>query len=337
MFRINPLWLLPFFLLLLSSCVPKQSKEVRIMGQAQGTYYSIIYYDIEARDFQMEIDSILDDFDESVSLWVPSSILSRVNNNETDVILDSYFIDNFKLSKAVSYETDGIFDFTIGPLAKAWGFGYDATRTVDSVIVDSLLLLVGHDKVQLEDGRVIKTNPATKFDFNAIAQGFSVDVVGDFLEGKGISRYLVDIGGEVKGKGKKPDGSLWKVGIEKPAEHARDARDLNAIVALENKSIATSGNYRKFFEYDGKRFSHMLDPKSGYPAMHNLLSVSIVADNTALADAYATACMVMGLEKALSFVQGKNDLEALFIYADEDGNYETIATEGFPEQKSPLP
>lgn len=326
------IFLLTFLSVLLLACsIQPSDRPVRILGEAQGTYYSIIYYDEHQRDFQFEIDSILHDFDLSVSLWVPNSILSRVNNNDSNVSLDTYFIDNFNLSKKVSAETNGVFDFTIGSLIKAWGFGYDATPHADSAHIDSLLLLVGYEKVHLEQGKVVKENPSVTFDFNAIAQGYSVDVIAAFLESRDIENYLVDIGGEVKGKGKKPDGSYWKVGIEKPAEQKDDGRDLKAIVELKNQSIATSGNYRKFFEVDGQRYSHMINPKTGYPARHNLLSVSVVAASTALADAYATACMVMGFEKAKIFVENEAGLEAFFIYAGPQGDYLTYATKGFPE------
>lgn len=319
-------------ILLLGSCnLIHDNQPVKLIGEAQGTYYSIIYFDSQHRDFQFEIDSILDAFDQSVSLWVPESILSKVNNNIDDIILDDHFIGNFNLAKKVAHETNGAFDFTIGPLVKAWGFGYDNHMQVDSVIVDSLLRLVGYKKVDIVDNMVVKQNPNTTFDFNAIAQGYSVDVIGDFLESKQIKNYLVDIGGEVKAKGKKVGDVPWKVGIEKPAKDPLNERNLTAIIKLEDQSVATSGNYRKFFEEDGIRYSHMINPFTGYPAGHNLLSVSIVTNNTALADAYATACMVMGLDKSIEFIEARDYLDAFFIYSNEDDEYDTYATEGFSQ------
>ncbi|MBC8319321.1 MAG: FAD:protein FMN transferase [Bacteroidetes bacterium] len=302
---------------------------IKITGEAQGTYYSIIYYDSLARDFQFEIDSLLDAFDQSVSLWVPGSILSKVNNNIDFVILDKYFIDNFHLAKKVAHETNGAFDFTIGSLVKAWGFGYDNQKHVDSIIIDSLLKIVGYEKVDIIDNRVVKQNKSTTFDFNAIAQGYSVDMIGEFLNRRQIDNFLVDIGGEVMARGQKPDGNSWKVGIEKPAKDSDNQRDLTAIIKLENQSVATSGNYRKFFEKDGIRYSHMINPATGYPARHNLLSVSVIADNTALADAYATACMIMGLDKSIAFIEARNELDAFFIYSNDIGEYEVYATDGF--------
>ena len=298
------------------------------MGEAQGTYYSIVYYDSEGRDFQLEIDSLLTAFDQSVSLWAPQSILCRINNGDTTVHADRFFIDNFSISEQVSKQTDGAFDITVGPLANAWGFGSDGVVHENAHIIDSLLSLVGYQKVQLINGKVIKEDPRISFDFNAVAQGYSVDVVGDYLDSKGIHNYLIDIGGEIKGKGYKPDGSLWKVGIEKPAENKTSDRVLSAVITLENSSIATSGNYRKYFEENGIRYSHTIDPKTGYPARQTLLSATILCDSTAFADAYATACMVMGLEKSLEFINADPKLDAFFIYSIPDG-YASVATDGF--------
>jgi thiamine biosynthesis lipoprotein len=301
---------------------------VRLAGEAQGTYYSVIYYDSLQRNFQPQIDSLLTAFDQSVSLWVPGSVLSRVNRNE-EVVPDKYFIDNFNLSMQVAKETDGAFDPTVGSLVRAWGFGFDASRKVDSRIVDSILQFTGYHRVRIDSGKLVKNDERTTIDFNAIAQGYSVDLVGTFLEARGIENYLVDIGGEVKARGVKPDGSFWKIGIEKPARQKNDERELKEIIVLKNKSVATSGSYRKFYEKDGVRYSHTVDPKTGYPVQHSLLSVSVVADNTALADAYATSFMVMGLERSKQFLRLHPELDAFFIYADDQGNYRTYATEGF--------
>jgi FAD:protein FMN transferase len=319
-----------FVFIVSSSCKPGVEKEsVKLFGEAQGTYYSVIYCDEQHRDVQIEIDSILDAFDKSVSLWVPKSILSRVNNGEENVVLDNYFIENFNLAQQVSDETDGAFDITIGSLVKAWGFGYDNNKNIDSIKIDSLLKLTGYKKVKLLNGKIVKENENITFDFNAIAQGYSVDLIGKFLESLDIKNYLIDIGGEVLAKGKKPNGTYWKVGIEKPAKSATDKRDLTGIIKLENMSIATSGNYRKFFNENGIKYSHIIDPKTGYPAQHNLLSASVVCNSTALADAYATAFMTMGLESSIKYVDSNSDIEAFFIFSDNSGNYNDYATDGF--------
>jgi len=322
-------YLVAVVFLIVSCNLALNNEPVKLLGEAQGTYYSIIYFDSQQRDFQHDIDSILDAFDQSVSLWVPESILSKVNNNIAGVTLDDYFINNFRLAKEVANETGGAFDFTIGPMVKAWGFGYDNHIQVDSIIIDSLLQLVGYEKVNIIDNIVVKQNPNISFDFNAIAQGYSVDIIGEFLESKQINNYLIDIGGEVKAAGQKTNEKPWKVGIEKPAEDPNNSRDLTAIIKLEDLSVATSGNYRKFFEENGIRYSHMIDPFTGYPARHNLLSVSIVTNNTALADAYATACMVMGLDESITFIEARDNLEAFFIFTDKNSDYDVYATDGF--------
>lgn len=320
------IWLLPL-ILILTGC--KVQEPIKLVGEAQGTYYSIIYYDEQDRDLQHEIDSLLVAFDQSVSLWVPESIISKVNNNDNDVRIDKFFTDNFMISQQVSNETQGAFDITIGPLVRAWGFGYDGTTSVDSTIIDSLLKIVGYKKIDLFKNVIIKDNPNIKIDFNAVAQGYSVDLVAGFLESREITNFLVDIGGEVIARGNKPNDDYWKVGIEKPSKNADAPRILNAIIKLKNSSIATSGNYRKFIEVEGKRFSHIIDPKTGYPSKHNLLSVTIIADNTAFADAYATACMIMGMEKSIDFIESKQNLEAFFIFASENGEYDHYSTNGF--------
>lgn len=319
------------FLIVLSFACNRADKpgKVALLGEAQGTYYSIVYFDMDTRDFQLEIDSILTDFDNSVSLWVPNSILSRVNNNDSSVTLDNYFIDNFSISYEVAQQTDGNFDFTVGSLVKAWGFGYDHKKTINNQKVDTLLSYTGYKKVRLENGKIIKENPEISFDFNAVAQGYSVDLIGEFLEQNNITNYLIDIGGEVKAKGLKPDNSKWKIGIEKPAKNQTDDRNLKAIAELTNISIATSGNYRKFYEEDGIRYSHTINPKTGYPAKNRLLSVSVLHKSTAYADAYATAFMVMGFRDAKTFVENNNSIEAFFIFTTETGNFETYATKGF--------
>jgi thiamine biosynthesis lipoprotein len=317
-------------LIFLGSCKPEPRPE-RVQGTAQGTYYSIIYFDQQHRNLKPQIDSLLNAFDRSVSLWVPQSILSRVNRNEDPVILDKWFTDNFNYSQQVAKATDGAFDCTVEPLVQAWGFGFDESTNVDTAIVDSLMEFTGYQKVKITDNKIVKSDDRLKIDFNAIAQGYSVDVVAAFLEKKGIDNYLIDIGGEVKAKGEKPGGKPWRVGIEKPAEHKEDDRILKAVIGLKNRSVATSGSYRKYYEKNGIRYSHTIDPKTGYPVKHSLLSVSVVAGNTALADAYATSFMVMGFEKSRDFVEHDSTLEAFFIYSDTSGKNKTYATPGFQE------
>ncbi|NTV84334.1 MAG: FAD:protein FMN transferase, partial [Bacteroidales bacterium] len=288
-------------ILSLVSCKPVD-KKVMFQGQAQGTYYAVTYFDPEGRDFQPHVDSILKAFDLSVSMWVPESVISRINRGDSLVQPDQWFIDIFKRSQAISASTDGAFDITVGPLVNAWGFGFKGKIKLDSAMVDSLRQLVDYRTVRLEDGKVKKDKPGIQIDFNAIAQGYAVDVLGNFLASKGIRNYLVDIGGEVLGKGLKPDGQNWLVGIENPAVDSIAERTINSRVKLADKALATSGNYRKYYEENGIRYSHTIDPKTGYPVRHSLLSVSVLAEDAATADGYATAFMVMGFEKAKEFL-----------------------------------
>jgi FAD:protein FMN transferase len=303
-------------------------KKVMFQGQTQGTYYAITYFDKQERNFQPQVDSILKAFDLSVSMWVPESIISRINHDDSLVQPDEWFIDIFKRSREISESTGGAFDVTVGPLVNAWGFGFKGKMKMDQAKVDSLRQLVDYRNVRLEDGKIIKDNKGIQLDFNAIAQGYAVDVIGKFLASKGIRNYLVDIGGEVLGKGLKPDGKPWLVGIENPSADSISERTINTRVKLTDNALATSGSYRKYYEENGIRYSHTIDPKTGYPVRHSLLSVSVLADDCATADGYATAFMVLGFEKAKEFVVNHPGMEAFFINAADSGLYQTYATKG---------
>lgn len=317
-------------LITLFSCTPEQ-KKIMFQGQTQGTYYAVTYFDSKGRNFQPQVDSILQAFDLSVSMWVPESIISRINEGDSLVQPDDWFKDIFKRSLKIAANTDGAFDFTVGPLVNAWGFGFKGKMKMDQARVDSLRQLVDYKTVRLEDGKIIKDKMNVKFDFNGIAQGYAVDVIGNFLSSKGIKKYLVDIGGEVYAKGVKPDGKSWLVGIENPASDSLSERTINSTVKLLDKALSTSGSYRKYYEENGFRYSHTIDPKTGYPVRHNLLSISVLANDCATADGYATAFMVMGYKKARDFVENEPDLEAFFIIDAGTGTYQTYATKGFEE------
>lgn len=304
-------------------------EKISFQGEAQGTYYMVTYFDEQNRNLQKEIDSILVDFDQSLSLWVPNSILSRVNRNEENVVLDRYFIDNFNLSEKVSEESDGAFDCTMGPLIEAWGFGFRERVDLDQRMIDSIREFVGFEKAKIENNILVKSDPRMELSFNAVAQGYSVDVVGRFLKNLGIHNFIIDIGGEVLASGNKPNSELWQVGIQRPTENQDGEIEAEVIVSLKDKALVTSGSYRKYYEKNGKRYSHMIDPSTGYPVTHSLLSVSVLADKCADADAYATAFMIMGLEKSKAFLERRNDLAAYFIYDDENGQMKTYSTKGF--------
>ena len=313
----------------LISCDPGKSLEkIQFVGKAQGTYYAITYFTGDGKDYQESIDSLLHEFDKTASLWEDSSLINKVNNNEL-VTVNKDFQYLFKTSREVSENTNGYFDITVMPLVSAWGFGTDNKPKISPGTVDSLLPFVNFRKVHIKDNKVIKEDPRVKFDFNGIAQGYSVDLVSKFLESKGIENYLVDIGGEVYAHGKKPGRVKWKIGIEKPTDYQYSSRELNAELPITDQAVATSGNYRKYYEKDGIRYSHTIDPKTGYPVKHSLLSVTVISNRCALADAYATAIMAMGLEDALLFIKEKQvDIEVYFIYSGENGKYKTLMTDG---------
>ena len=313
--------------MVLGSCEEKHEKVV-LQGLAQGSYYAITYFDDEGRNFQHEIDSIFHAVDMSVNLWVDSSIICKVNRNE-EVTLDQIFIDNFNISQEAAALSDGYFDPTISPIVAAWGFSNKTGDSITPQLIDSLKRLVDYHNIRIEDGKIIKANPYIKLDFNAIAQGYTSDLIAAFLESRGIKNYLVDTGGEIMARGEKPDGQPWIVGIEKPAENWDSEQVVHTRIALRDKGLVTSGSTRKYVERNGKRYSHCIDPKTGYPVEHNVLSVTVLAENSVWADALASICMVMGMEKSLPLIQNLDGAEAYYIFVNEKGDLETFATEGF--------
>lgn len=317
--------------ILFISC-KKNQEPISFRGEAQGTYYAITYYDALSRNFLIQMDSLFRSFDLSASVYSKESVISRFNRNDRTVEADQIFETVFNKAMEVSELTNGAFDITVMPLVNVWGFGYTGRSKVDSIMVDSLLPLVGYHKIKLVDKRLYKENPRMMVDFNAIAQGYTCDLIGKFLESKGIENYLIDVGGEVLGKGKKPDGTSWRVAIEKPTENAMDERSIQVAVPLNNKALATSGNYRSYFIENGKKYSHTIDPATGFPVEHSVLSVSVIADDCMTADAYATAFMVMGLEKAKQFLKENANLEAYIIY-DNNGALSIWSSGGFPLDK----
>jgi thiamine biosynthesis lipoprotein len=318
------------FLALLSGCrAQKEAIKIQLNGETQGTYYAITYFDEQNRNLQTEIDSVFDAINHSASLWDSNSLISRINANDPDASPDAFLVKNFRLATRISEETDGYFDFTIGPLVQAWGFGLKKRDSMTAEKVQELLPLVDYHKMKLVDGKIVKENPKMQLDFNAIAQGITVDELADLLMSKDIERFLIDVGGEIYAHKTKSDGSLWKVGIEQPSKQKDEGRTIQQIVTLKNQGLATSGSYRNFYEIDGKRYSHVIDPKTGYPVNHQLLSVTVLAPDAGLADGYATAFLVMGVDKAVETMKKLHGVDAFFISATENGGYETFATEGF--------
>lgn len=316
-------------ILLLAACQGKKSEYLKISGFAQGTTFNITYEDSNKEDYSAAIDSILKAFDQSLSIYDSTSIISRVNNGDTSVEADDWFVEVFNKSAEVNQVSEGAFDITVGPVVHAWGFGNGPVAKHDSTYIDSLLQFVGMDKVKLEGRKVIRQSPGVKIDVNAIAQGYSVDVVCDFFKSKGIKNYLVEIGGEVRGKGTNARDLFWRVGIDRPSDgNMSPGKELQAIIEIKNNSLATSGNYRKFFVEQGVKYSHTIDPKTGFPARNTLLSATVVCEDCMTADAWATSFMVVGLDKSKELLSKLKGIDVYFIYSNAQGEYEVFVSEG---------
>lgn len=297
-----------------------------ITGLVFGTIYNITYqYD---GDLKPEIEAELQRFDQSLSPFNDSSVISRINRNE-ELVADSFFVKCFKRSMEISRETKGAFDITIAPLANAWGFGFKKGAFPDSLMIDSLRQITGYEKVHLEDGKVVKQDPRIMLSCSAVAKGYSVDVVAHLLERKGIKNFMVDIGGEVVVKGKNPKDGLWRIGINKPIDDSLSVKqDLQTVLEITDLGMATSGNYRNYYYKDGKKYAHTIDPRTGYPVQHSILSSTVIAEDCMTADALATSFMVMGLEEAEAFCKANPKIDAYFIYSGDNGKFETYYTEG---------
>ena len=316
-------------LFITSACNVKTPEFANIRGSAQGSTYSIVYENpgkIKPEELKVSVEKIIYNFDLSLSLYIDTSIISKVNRNE-DIEVDTFFTEVFHKSREISVMTDGAFDITVGPLVRAWGFGPDAHKNFNVTKLDSLLKLVGYEKITLKDNHLIKSEKGIQLDVNAIAQGYSVDVLTRYFKGIGLKNFLIEVGGEVRATGSKA-GEFWKIGIDKPVDNNMSpGANLQAIIKIKDKALATSGNYRKFYEEDGVKYSHEIDPKTGYPAKNRLLSVTILTDECAMADALATACMVMGMEKSIELIMKNPDLEAFLVYSDDSGNFRTWTTD----------
>lgn len=315
--------------LLVSSCSPPP-EYAEINGLTQGTTYHIVVEKTPGLDImalRQQVEKLLTDVDNSLSIYNDSSVISLINAGASDST-DILFQEVFRKSMIVSELSGGLFDITIGPLVKAWGFGPDALKRFDETMLDSLLALVGMDKVRLEGDRIIKADPDMFIDANAIAQGYTVDLLVDLLKQEGIYECLVEVGGEVRTAGDKR-GSGWHVGIDTPADgNFTPGAELQAKVRLDNRALATSGNYRRFFVEDGVKYSHTIDPRTGFPVRHTLLSATVIASDCAMADAWATACMVAGTGPAIAFIERYDFLEGYLIYSDENGEMRSWMSEG---------
>lgn len=290
-------------------------------GTIFGTIYHITYQN--AKDLKLEIEAAMQAVDNSLSMFNAESTLAHLNDNTSDQA-DSLFVNVYTLAQKVYKATGGCFDPTVAPLVNAWGFGFKNGALPEEQQVDSLLQLIGFDRISLQGMTVTKEDSLMIMDYSAIAKGFAVDQVAKLLQSKGVKNYMVEIGGEVIVRGQNPKHKPWRVGIAKPNE---EDSGLQTILDLKDKAMATSGNYRNYYvTKDGRKLAHTIDPHTGYPVQHSILSSTVFAPTCAEADAYATSFMVMGLEKAKEVLARQKQLEVYFIYSDEKGNYKTFST-----------
>ena len=317
------LWQVPFLALLIIGTVLiiRQQHSLPYQhdtGFVFGTVYHVTYQSDE--NLQKGIEAEMQKVDDALSTFNKQSIISRVNRNEA-VKLNDMFVDVFTLAERISKETEGAFDITVAPMVNVWGFGFKSGTTPSRQVIDSLKTLVGYQKVKLQANRIVKQDPRTMLDCSAIAKGYGVDVVASYLKRQGIKNFMVEIGGEVVTCGVSESRLPWKIGVTKPLDDSlRQDQELQTVLNVTNKAMATSGNYRNFYYKSGKKYAHTIDPKTGYPVQHNILSATVIADNCATADAYATSFMVTGLAGAKKILEKHPELMVYFIYADDRGH-----------------
>ncbi len=316
--------------LLIVSC-KQEIRNTKVSGQVFGTSYSVQYYSENNLNFETQFDSLFYVINKSLSTYQVNSDISKLNRNEA-VKVDKHFKKVFNISKEIYKETQGAFDPTIGVLVNAWGFGPEGkVKDIDSLKIDSLMVSVGFDKVELPKEK-FKLSKNTFLDFNAIAKGYGVDVIAEFLETNSINNYLVEIGGEIRAKGKNIEKqSNWKVGVENP--NFDGEQSILKVISLQDEAMATSGTYRKFkVDKNGNRYAHIIDTKTGYPSKTNILSISVIAKNCIIADAYATAFQVMGIENVKAFLKDHLELKVFFIFENAKQEIVTLSLNGFPEE-----
>ena len=316
------MWQIPFLILLIVGTVliVRQQQSLPYQQSSDfifGTAYKIVYQ--HDKDLSKEIREELMKVDFSLSPFNEKSVITAVNQNR-DVVLDTLFLDVFTKAMEISRETDGAFDITVAPLVNAWGFGFKNGGKPTTQQVDSLRRIIGYQKVSVVNGKIHKQDPRMMLDCSAIAKGYGTDVVARFLRSRGVNNYMVEVGGEIVTKGVNPDRLPWKVGVIKPDDDSLNvSHELQTVLNVTDIAMATSGNYRRFYYKNGKKYAHTIDPKTGYPVQHNILSATVLAKTCAQADAYATSFMVLGLDGAKKILERHPELMAYFIYDDGQG------------------
>jgi thiamine biosynthesis lipoprotein len=305
-------------------------RRITINGFAQGTTYQVTYYAGDSLVTKSQIDSILNKIDSSLSLYKPYSLINQFNASSTGIVVDDHFINVIKKSIFTFQATNGLFDITVQPLVQAWGFGAHKTDSLpDSIQINTIKKCVSSRLLKLEGKKLIKLKPCVSIDVNGIAQGYSVDVLASFLEAKGIKNYITELGGEIRVKGRKPGNERMKIGIESPGDDEFSTMLIQQVVETDSGAITTSGSYRKFYESNGKKITHIIDPRSGYPVQNELISVTVYARDAITADAFDNALMLMGLKNALKFVEGRKDIAAYFIFHKKSGGIADTASTRF--------
>lgn len=315
--------------LLLNSCQNSPSKYIYNKGFVYGTIYSIIYESPNGKDFQEEINKKFKAYTLIFSTYEPQSTISKINNNEKTE-LEPEFVICYKRAMEISEITNGAFDITAGSMVNAWGFGPEEREKMTPKIIDSLKEITGYKKINLKNGEIFKQKPNMKIDMSAISKGYTSDLIANFLKKKGCKNYMVEIGGEVVAKGKNEKQKIWTIGISKPEDDLSGATsDLQAKIHLPDRALATSGNYRNFYIEDGKKYAHTIDPKTGYPVQHSLLSATVLANDCMTADAFATAFMVLGMELGVEIARQVPEIEVFFIYTDDNGSNQVYMSDNF--------
>ena len=325
--RFFKVWSFIILIFLLISCESEKSNSILVSdsGQTQGTYYHIKYMIEDGESLKKKIDSLLIVIDNSLSTYNPNSLISRINNGEI-IATDSMLRTVFRAANEVYENTNGAFDCSITPLVNAWGFGFANKEKMDTSRVIELLNLVDFKKIKLSNDTILM-NENMMLDFNSLAQGYTVDLIAQMFDGIGLDNYLIEVGGEIKSKGKNPDNNFWTIGVDRPNEIINPKDRFQFILNLFNTSLATSGNYRKFYQENGVKYSHVINPKTGFPSLNKLLSVTVIHESCMKADAYATAFMVMGLKKSKLYLDNNTDLKAYIVYRDTDGELNTFISE----------
>jgi FAD:protein FMN transferase len=309
----------------------KEIKTIHLSGHAQGTTWNITYFHADSVVSKNDIDSIFDSIDSSLSIYKPYSLITKFNNNNRGVKTDVHLKHIVKLSLKISRETSGLSDITVAPLVNIWGFGAKESGSIPTdEQINRVLPCVGADKIILRGDSLIKKKPCVKIDVNGIAQGYTVDVMADYLSRKGIRNFIVEVGGELRAKGKKqPGDKSFKIGIESPSSDDFSTPPMQIVITIDAGAITTSGNYRKFHESKGKKYSHIIDPHTGKSVDNEMISVTVYAKDATTADAYDNALMLMGVEHALRYIENKPGMAAFLIYKNKDGTISDTASSKF--------